>query len=192
MVYFSTFDSIVFVFAKFHALSKCPKTLRCWPLSLFALKGSLYEVFATSYGSTWLKLSHCVENLISREKNHPSFSSLIAVTSSEKWQAWLEWPNLGWSDSSGSRVPLDTDSQPSGAKGRNFELRITQRVANSTQRVTYIFTSFPQTKRDIAMQNMDWGWHNRIQYWESSSFWWLVVIYNIWWFKHCANFLSVQ
>ena len=58
---FSTLNGIVFVFSKFQGISK---TLRCWPPPLFALKFSLYELFATSYGSTCLKSSNFVNNLI--------------------------------------------------------------------------------------------------------------------------------
>ena len=45
---FSTFDSLVFVFARFHGISKCPKTLQCLPLSL----PPLYGVFSGSNGCT--------------------------------------------------------------------------------------------------------------------------------------------
>ena len=45
---FSTFDSLVFVFARFHGISKCPKTLQCLPLS-----PPLYGVFSGSNGCTW-------------------------------------------------------------------------------------------------------------------------------------------
>ena len=46
---FSTFDSLVFVFARFHGISKCPKTLQCLPPSL----PPLYGVFSGSNGCTW-------------------------------------------------------------------------------------------------------------------------------------------
>ena len=64
----------------------------------FALNGSLYDVFATSYGSTWLKPPLLVDNLIqffSGKRKLSPCPSLIMVTSSENWQGWPEWPNLG-------------------------------------------------------------------------------------------------
>ena len=77
---FSTFDSLVFVFARFHGISKCPKTLQCLPLSL----PLLYVVFSGSNGGTchltWLAFVDDETQLFSSREKY-----LTMVLSSKNW-----------------------------------------------------------------------------------------------------------
>ena len=119
---FSTFDSLVFVFARFHGISKCPKTLQCLPLSL----PPLYGVFSGSNGCTWhltwLAFVDDEIQLFNVGKNISPWCYLPRIE--EAGPHPPKWPNP-------AGVPLDTDLRQQW----NFELRISQRAANSTQRV---------------------------------------------------------
>ena len=123
---FSTFDSLVFVFARFHGISKCPKTLQCLPLSL----PPLYGVFSGSNGCTWhltwlAFVDDEIQLFFHAGKNISPWCYLPRIE--KAGQGPPKWPNP-------AGVPLDTDLRQ--REQWNFELCISQRAANSTQRVS--------------------------------------------------------
>ena len=146
---FSTFDSLVFVFARFHGISKCPKTLQCLPLSL----PPLYGVFSGSNGCTWhltwLAFVDDEIQLFNAGKNISPWCYLPRIE--EAGPQPPKWPNP-------AGVPLDTDLRQQW----NFELRISQRAANSTQRVAC---------SQMCTRNRCWG----------SSFFFILIS------QHCAH-----
>ena len=119
---FSTFDSLVFVFARFHGISKCPKTLQCLPPSL----PPLYGVFSGSNGCTWhLTWLAFVDDEIQLFQVGKISHHGVIFRELRRQGGPPKWPNP-------AGVPLDTDLRQQW----NFELGISQRAANSTQRVS--------------------------------------------------------
>ena len=120
---FSTFDSLVFVFARFHGISKCPKTLQCLPLSL----PPLYGVFSGSNGCTchltWLAFVDDETQLFQVGKNISPWRYLPRIEEAGQGRP---------SDLIRLECPL---TRIWASQQWNFELGISQQAANSTQRV---------------------------------------------------------
>ena len=132
---FSTFDSLVFVFARFHGISKCPKTLQCLPLSL----PPLYGVFSGSNGCTchltWLAFVDDETQLFQVGKNISPWRYLPRIEEAGQGRPSdlirLECPLTRIFASSNETL----NSASVNGLLRNFELCISQRAANLTQRV---------------------------------------------------------